>query len=149
MRSDAVAGAEVLHRTDGMTVLGQETIAHFVYPFGVAGGKPLLEHLDAMPTEEDQLLAFGCQPLVEVINTRYLFVQTMDEPFGDGCRRLERLMGNEVEDSYVACVSDAGEDRNLELCTDRAEGVVVEAGEVGRSTAASYDDNGVVRTAFG
>jgi hypothetical protein len=145
MRGDAVAGAEVLHRTDGMAVLGQETIAHAIDALGVAGGKPLLQKLDTMTA--DEYLPFRCalEPCEQFCDAVLLFLRAMDEPFGDGGRRLERLMSHEVEDRYVACVSDAGEDRELELRTDRAEGVVIEAGEVVGCTAASYDDDTVER----
>ena len=98
-----------------------------------------------MPADEYLPFRRTLQAAQEIVDPFCLFLRAVDEPFGDGGRRLERLMGNEVEDSYVACVSDAGEDRDLELCTDRAEGVVVEAGEIGRSTAASYDDDTVER----
>ena len=113
-----------------MAVLGQETIAHAIDALGVAGGEPLLQKLDAMTA--DEYLPFRCalEPCEQFCDAVLLLLHAVDEPFGNGGRRLERLMGDEIEDGDVACVSDAGEDRELELRTDGAEGVVVEAGEV-------------------
>ena len=145
MRSDAVAGQEVMDGTDGMAVLGEQTIAHAIDALRVAGGEPLLEHLDAMTA--DEYLPFRCasEPCEQFCDAVLLLLHAVDEPFGNGGGRLERLMGNEVEDSDVACMPDAGEDRDLVLRTDGAEGVVVEAGEVVGCTAASYDDDTVER----
>ena len=146
---DDVARVEVVNGSDGLTVLGEEAVALVVDTLGVTSGESLLEEFDPVLSDEELAFLGAPESEDEVGDAVHLFVHAMDEPFGDGGRGLERLMGDEVQDRYVAGVTDTGEDRQFELRTDGAELVVIEAGEVGGGTTASDDYDGVVRTAFG
>ena len=70
----------------------------------------------------------------------FLDLVTRYEPFGSGSRCFDSLETDHIEDADIACVPNAGEDRQGELGAEGTEFVVVETGEVGIGAAATDDD---------
>lgn len=145
---DDVARVEVVNGSDGLTVLSEEAVALAVDTLGVTSVEALLEEFDAVLSEEELAFLGALESEDEVVDAVHLFVHAMDEPFGDGGRCLERLMGDEVQDRDIAGVTDTGEDRQFELRTDGTELVVIKTGEVGGGTTAADDGYAIVFLIF-
>ena len=67
----------------------------------------------------------------------------MNKPFGTGRRSLQRFVRHQIQDRYVAGVTDAGKYRQFALRTHGAEGVVVKTTEICCGSSASDDDHGI------
>ena len=117
---EEVAGLEFVYRSDDMSVLGEEAVAHAVDTVGVAGVESVLKEFDPMAAEEELSVRRSMESGEQVVDTVALVLHAMDEPFGDGGRCLEGLVGDEVEDGDVAGMADAGEDGEVELRADGA-----------------------------
>jgi hypothetical protein len=98
MGGDPIAGREFRNRTDGLTVLGHEAVAHAVYAFGVTGCEALFEQLNPMFSNEYLPFCGACEPRHEVSYPFGLSVQTVYQPFSDRRRRLERVVRHKIED---------------------------------------------------
>ena len=138
---DSVAGLEVMDGADDAAVLGEEAVAHAVDTGGVAGFESMFQEFDPMVAQEELSVRRSTESGEEFVDTLALGLHAMDEPFGDGGRCLEGLVGDEVEDRDVACVADTGEDGEVELGADGAELVIIKTAQICcRSSAAdNYD----------
>ncbi len=143
MGGDDVAGMEIMDGADDLSVLGEEAVSHAIDALGVTGGESLLEQFDAMTPDEDLPLGGALKSREQVVDTRHLIVHAVDKPLGHSGRGLQGLMRHQIEHGHIARMTDTGEDRQVELRTDGAELVVVEATQISRRSAASNDYNGI------
>ena len=108
MRSDHIAGLQVLDRTDDFSVFGEQTIAHTIDAFGVAGCEALFEHLYAVTADEDLSVSGASKPHEEVVQTRFLGIHAVDEKLCYGGGGLEGFVSHHIENTHIACVPDTG-----------------------------------------
>ena len=148
MGGDDVAGMEIMDGADDLSVLGEEAVSHAIDALGVTGGESLLEQFDAMTPDEDLPLGGALKSHEQIVDTRHLIVHAVDKPLGHSGRGLQGLMRHQIEHGHIARMPDTGEDRQVELRTDGAELVVVEATQISRRSAASNDYNAIVRTLY-
>ncbi len=143
MGGDDVAGMEIMDGADDLSVLGEEAVSHAIDALGVTGGESLLEQFDAMTPDEDLPLGGALKSHEQIVDTRHLIVHAVDKPLGHSGRGLQGLMRHQIEHGHIARMTDTGEDRQIELRTDGAELVVVEATQISRRSAASNDYNAI------
>ena len=115
MRSNHISYLQVAGRAYNSPIFGQQTIAHSVYAFGIAGSDSLLQHLNSMATYK--YLTFSCltKSGEEHIDARGLFVHSMDQPFGNSSRSLERLMRHHIQNAHISRMADTRDDRQCVL----------------------------------
>ena len=101
-----------------LTILGKERVSHPVDPFGVAGGKVLLQQLDPMPAQEYLPFGSALETKEQCPDPFGLLIHPVDQPLSDGCGCLERLSCYQIKHGCVPCMPDAGEDRQVVLRTD-------------------------------